>query len=195
MCKFLLRRDIIEWLHAGPAALTSDPRRCPVHLNRVTGSGTTTGFLHPSARPTKATTLGWGACWSPPPSTSALGGRHQPARGSGDPVSLYHGPGECPPVVPGGTAPEAQVPGAGARGGEGEGGGYWRQWRRMRTKIRNLLALGTTKWHAIRTGLSSKSYWHLSRTLATQTGMTNDWLQSQGLISMRDIWMKAHGYI
>jgi hypothetical protein len=46
----------------------------------------------------------------------------------------------------------------------------------------------------VMTGLSSKSYWHLSRTLATQTGMTNDWLKSQGLISVRDLWMKAHGY-
>ncbi|MCG5509685.1 maturase [Ectothiorhodospira lacustris] len=41
--------------------------------------------------------------------------------------------------------------------------------------------------------MSSKSYWHLSRSLGTQTGMTNDWLQCQGLISIRDQWMKAHG--
>jgi len=44
------------------------------------------------------------------------------------------------------------------------------------------------------TALSSKSYGHLSRTLATQTGRTNDWLKSQGLISVRDLWMKAHDY-
>jgi len=95
---------------------------------------------------------------------------------------------------------------------------YWKQWRTKssgtilnsrrlarratyrevgrnpRTKIRNLLKLGTSKRQAIRTGLSSKAYWHLARTLATQTGMTNDWLESQGLISIRDCWMKAHGY-
>jgi len=71
---------------------------------------------------------------------------------------------------------------------------YWKQWRKPRTKVRKLLALGTSKWQAIRTGLSSKAYWHLARTLATQTGMTNDWLKSQGLISVRDLWMKAHGY-
>lgn len=64
----------------------------------------------------------------------------------------------------------------------------------MRTKVRNLLALGTSKRQAILTALSSKSYWHLSKTLATQTGMTNDWLKRQGLISVRDLWMKAHGY-
>jgi len=95
---------------------------------------------------------------------------------------------------------------------------YWKQWRtkspgailnsyrlarratyrevgrNVRTKVRKLLALGTSKRHAILTALSSKSYWHLSRTLATQTGMTNDWLKRQGLISVRDLWMKTHGY-
>jgi len=44
------------------------------------------------------------------------------------------------------------------------------------------------------TGISSKSYWHLSRSQATQVGMTNDWLKAQGLVSIRDLWMKAHGY-
>jgi len=47
---------------------------------------------------------------------------------------------------------------------------------------------------AILTGISSKSYWHLSRSQATQVGMTNDWLKAQGLVSIRDLWMKAHGY-
>ncbi len=71
---------------------------------------------------------------------------------------------------------------------------YWKQWRHVRTKVRNLLALGTSKRHAISTSLSSKSYWHLSRTLATQTGMTNKWLREQGLVSIRDLWIKAQGY-
>ena len=71
---------------------------------------------------------------------------------------------------------------------------YWKQGRYARTKIKNLLGLGTSKRQAILTAISSKSYWRLSRTLATQTGMTNDWLKSQGLISVRDLWMKAHGY-
>ena len=72
---------------------------------------------------------------------------------------------------------------------------YWKQWRRPRTRIRNLLALGTDKRHAILTGISRRGYWHLSRTLATQTGMTNKWLAQQGLLSIRDLWMKAQGYV
>lgn len=71
---------------------------------------------------------------------------------------------------------------------------YWNQWRRTRTKISHLLKLGVGKRTAILTGVSSESYWHLSRSKATQTGMTNDWLKTQGLVSIRDLWMKAHGY-
>ncbi len=61
-------------------------------------------------------------------------------------------------------------------------------------KVRHLLALGVGKRTAILTAISSKSYWHLSRSLATQTGMTNDWLKAQGLVSIRALWMKAQGY-
>lgn len=71
---------------------------------------------------------------------------------------------------------------------------YWKQWRWARTKVRHLLALGTSRSHAILTAISRKSYWHLSKTLATQTGMTNQWLASQGLLSVRALWIKAHGY-
>ncbi len=41
---------------------------------------------------------------------------------------------------------------------------------------------------------STKSSWHLSRTLATQTGMTNAWLEGKGLVSIRALWMTAQGY-
>ncbi len=71
---------------------------------------------------------------------------------------------------------------------------YWKQWRRVRTKIKHLLALGVGKRQAILTGLSSKSYWHLSKTQATQMAMSNDWLERQGLISVRTLWLKAQGY-
>lgn len=71
---------------------------------------------------------------------------------------------------------------------------YWKQWRYVRTKVRNLLALRTGKRQAILTAISSKSYWHLSRSKATQVGMTNEWLKAQGLVSIRDLWLKAHGY-
>lgn len=72
---------------------------------------------------------------------------------------------------------------------------YWKQWRLTRTKVRHLLALGTDLRSAIRTALSPKGYWHLARSLATQVGMTNQWLRGQGLLSIRALWMKAQGYV
>lgn len=69
---------------------------------------------------------------------------------------------------------------------------YWKQWRRCRKRVRELLKLGCSKRQAIMTALSRKSYWHLSKTLATQVGMTNQWLKDQGLISIRDLWISFH---
>ncbi len=69
---------------------------------------------------------------------------------------------------------------------------YWKQWRYTRTKVRHLLKLGTSKRQAIMTALSRRGPWHLSRTMARQSGMTNKWLSEQGLISVKDQWVKIH---
>lgn len=69
---------------------------------------------------------------------------------------------------------------------------YWKQWRYARTKVCNLLKLGTFKRTAILTAISRKGPWHLSRTLATQTGMTNKWLAEQGLLSVKELWVNIH---
>ena len=69
---------------------------------------------------------------------------------------------------------------------------YWKRWRKCRTKVSNLLRLGTSLKAAIAVGMSRKGPWRLSRTLATQTGMTNKWLGEQGLISVKDLWVKIH---
>ncbi len=58
----------------------------------------------------------------------------------------------------------------------------------------DLLTLGTGLCQAILTAVNAKGYWRLSRTLATEIGMTNNWLKRQGLISVRDFWMWAHSH-
>jgi len=71
--------------------------------------------------------------------------------------------------------------------------GLWKQWRYVRTKVRELLKLGTARKPATLTALSRKGPWHLSRTLATQTGMTNQWLtETLGLVSIRTLWISLH---
>ena len=63
----------------------------------------------------------------------------------------------------------------------------------MRTKVRELLKLGTSRKTAVLTALSREGPWHLSRTLATQTGMTNQWLtETLGLVSIRALWISLH---
>jgi RNA-directed DNA polymerase len=69
---------------------------------------------------------------------------------------------------------------------------FWKQWRYARTKIRNLLKLGTHPGVAIPMSLSRKGPWNGSRTLATQTGMTNQWLKDQGLLSVKEQWVRIH---
>ena len=69
---------------------------------------------------------------------------------------------------------------------------YWKQWRRPGNRISQLIKLGANERYAIQTGLSRKGYWRLSRTLATNSGMTNRWLKEQGLISIRELWIGIH---
>jgi hypothetical protein len=76
---------------------------------------------------------------------------------------------------------------------------YWKQWRFCRTKVRNLLKIGVSLNAAISVGMSRKGPWRLSRTLATQTGMskippsgTNQWLKDQVLISIKELWVDIY---
>jgi len=69
---------------------------------------------------------------------------------------------------------------------------YWKHWRYTRTKVRELRKLGTSLKAAIDVGLSRKAPWRLSRTLATQTGMTNKWLKDQGLVSAKELLVNIH---
>jgi RNA-directed DNA polymerase len=71
---------------------------------------------------------------------------------------------------------------------------YWKQWRWARTKIKNLLALGVSLKSAIQHGVSSNSYWQMSRTPVIQQAVSNAWLKEQGLLSVKDLWCKAQGY-
>lgn len=69
---------------------------------------------------------------------------------------------------------------------------YWKQWRYVRTRVHNLLRMGTKPNVAIPMSFSRKGPWKCARTLATQTGMTNQWLTNQGLLSVKELWVKIH---
>ena len=69
---------------------------------------------------------------------------------------------------------------------------YWKQWRKCRTKVKHLTKLGVPLHFAISVGMSRKGYWHLSKTYATQYGMSNEWLKEQGLLSIKELWVNIH---
>jgi len=69
---------------------------------------------------------------------------------------------------------------------------YWKQWRRPKRRIGQLIRLGVNKREAISVGLSRKSYWRMSKTLATNCGLSNAHFEEIGLISIRTLWCKIH---
>jgi RNA-directed DNA polymerase len=69
---------------------------------------------------------------------------------------------------------------------------YWKQWRKPRTKIRNLIKLGVPKRAAISCGLSSKSYWRSSKSPGINMGLGLKYLKQQGLFSLREGWIAFH---
>jgi RNA-directed DNA polymerase len=69
---------------------------------------------------------------------------------------------------------------------------YWKMWKKPRKRMAELMKLGTGRLQAVTTGRSRKGCWRLSRTLATQTGMTSAWLAKQGLLSLKELWVAIH---
>jgi RNA-directed DNA polymerase len=69
---------------------------------------------------------------------------------------------------------------------------YWRQWRKPRTKVRNLIKLGVSEFLAISCGITSKGPCRSSKTKGINIAISNEFLEQQGLISLRDLWVKIH---
>jgi RNA-directed DNA polymerase len=61
---------------------------------------------------------------------------------------------------------------------------YWRQWRKPRTKVGNLLRRGVHRRSAIVCGISSKGPWRNSRTPGINQALSDSFLASQGLVSL-----------
>ncbi|WP_166831253.1 group II intron maturase-specific domain-containing protein [Thalassoroseus pseudoceratinae] len=67
---------------------------------------------------------------------------------------------------------------------------YWKQWRRPKRRREMLIRLGVPRRQAIRHARSRRSYWHMSKTIASGVGLTNAWLAEQGLLSLKTLWAK-----
>jgi len=69
---------------------------------------------------------------------------------------------------------------------------YWRQWRKPRTKVRNLMKRGVRVQSAVACGITSKGPWRSSKTPGINQALSLKYLKSEGLYSLRDGWIKLH---
>ena len=69
---------------------------------------------------------------------------------------------------------------------------YWKNWRRVRTKVGNLIRMGVGESLAVRCGSSNKSYWRSAKTAGIHIGLSNEFFANIGLMSLRDRWVEIH---
>ena len=69
---------------------------------------------------------------------------------------------------------------------------YWKQWRRARTRVSKLISLGVPTSLSITTGSSRKGYWHSAKSPGINMGLSLEWLEKQGLVSLRKQWITLH---
>ena len=69
---------------------------------------------------------------------------------------------------------------------------YWRQWRKPRTKVRNLMRRGVHVQAAVACGITSKGPWRSAKTPGINQALSLEFLKSEGLYSLRDGWIKLH---
>ena len=68
----------------------------------------------------------------------------------------------------------------------------WKQWKRVRTRLRNLIMLGIAKFKAREYANTRKSYWHTANSPIPTRTITNDRLQKAGYIFFSDYYRKVH---
>ena len=68
----------------------------------------------------------------------------------------------------------------------------WKQWKKPRTRILNLMKLGIPDWQAKIVGNSRKAYWHMARNGHVQRAASNKRLAQAGYFSILDRYESLH---
>ncbi len=58
----------------------------------------------------------------------------------------------------------------------------WKSWKRIRTRIRNLIKLGVPQWQAIKCSFTRKGGWHIVQSPILQTTITNERLHKRDFV-------------
>ena len=69
---------------------------------------------------------------------------------------------------------------------------HWKQWKRPRTRRRNLIKLGINPSEVYRASRSRKGYWRMSQNSYVRFALNNAYLKEQGVPELRDIWIRLH---
>lgn len=69
----------------------------------------------------------------------------------------------------------------------------WKQWKRIRTRLRNLIKLGIAKFKAWEYANTRKGYWCIANSPILSTSITNKRLQQAGYIFFTDHYRKVNG--
>lgn len=66
----------------------------------------------------------------------------------------------------------------------------WKSWKRLRTRIRNLMKLGLPEWQAVKWGFTRRGGWHVVQSPILQTTITNARLRQRGFVPLAVIYEK-----
>jgi hypothetical protein len=67
----------------------------------------------------------------------------------------------------------------------------WKQWKRIKTKCRNLIRLGINKYKAYEWANSRKGYWCISHSWILTTSITTERLRTAGYVFFSDCYYKV----
>ena len=68
----------------------------------------------------------------------------------------------------------------------------WKCWKRVRTKFKNLMKCGISRWWAWQWANTRKSYWRTAKSPILSRAITNERLAIQGYPSLIGIYTKLH---
>jgi RNA-directed DNA polymerase len=69
---------------------------------------------------------------------------------------------------------------------------YWKQWKRPRTRRRELIRLGIHPVEVYKATRSHPGYWFMAGTSIVQRALDNRWLEAQGVPNLRQQWINLH---
>ena len=67
----------------------------------------------------------------------------------------------------------------------------WKQWKRIKTKVANLLKLGINKYKAYEWANTRKGYWHIANSFILSCTITNDRLRKAGYVFLLDYYVSV----